>query len=103
MRKITSNLNVDSIRTQFPLLKETVNGNPLIYFDNAATTQKPNSVIDVISNFYRHDNANVHRAVHTLGTRATLAFEEAREKIQHFIHSQIPTYFIFILRTTERI
>ena len=103
MRKITSNLNVDSIRTQFPLLKETVNGNPLIYFDNAATTQKPNAVIDAISNFYQHDNANVHRAVHTLGARATLAFEEVREKVQHFIHAKVPQECIFVRGTTEGI
>src|SRR3990167_5198357 len=103
MSKINSNLNVDSIRAQFPLLKETINGNPLIYFDNAATTQKPNSVIDVISNFYQHHNANVHRAVHTLGTRATLAFEEAREKVQHFIHAKIPKECIFVRGTTEGI
>ncbi|OGV51420.1 MAG: cysteine sulfinate desulfinase [Legionellales bacterium RIFCSPHIGHO2_12_FULL_42_9] len=103
MSKINSNLNVDSIRAQFPLLKETINGNPLIYFDNAATTQKPNSVIDVISNFYRHDNANVHRAVHTLGARATLAFEEAREKVQHFIHAKVPQECLFVRGTTEGI
>ena len=103
MSKKTSNLDVNSIRAQFPLLKETVNGNPLIYFDNAATTQKPNAVIDAISNFYQHDNANVHRAVHTLGARATLAFEEVREKVQHFIHAKVPQECIFVRGTTEGI
>lgn len=103
MSEIDSNLDVPFIREQFPLLKETVNGNPLIYFDNAATTQKPKRVIDAISNFYRHDNANVHRAVHTLGARATLAFEEARKKVQRFIHAKASQECIFVRGTTEGI
>lgn len=103
MKKTYANLDVNGIRAQFPILKETVNGNPLIYFDNAATTQKPMSVINAISNFYQHDNANVHRAVHTLGARATLAFEAAREKLQRFIHAKSPRECIFVRGATEAI
>ncbi len=106
MSKLDTTLDafdVGLIREQFPLLKETVNGCPLIYFDNAATTQKPKSVMEAMTHFYQHDNANVHRAVHTLGARATLAFEKAREKIQRFIHAQASQECIFVRGTTEGI
>ena len=64
-------LDIQKIRADFPVLDQQVNGSPLIYFDNAATTQKPKSVIDAIAHYYSHDNANVHRSVHALGARAT--------------------------------
>ncbi|MCJ7763129.1 aminotransferase class V-fold PLP-dependent enzyme, partial [Candidatus Bathyarchaeota archaeon] len=69
------------IRDDFPILKRKINGNPLIYFDNAATTQKPNQVIAAITDFYENHNGNVHRAVHTLSQEATELHEKAREKI----------------------
>ena len=103
MTKRESNLDVALIREDFPLLKETINGSPLIYFDNAATTQKPNRVIDSISHYYRHDNANVHRAVHTLGERATIQFEDARTKVQHFIKAKNFHECVFVRGTTEGI
>lgn len=68
-------LNIESIRKQFPVLHQLVNGRPLIYFDNAATTQKPLSVINAIKNYYEQDNANIHRGIHTLAERATADFE----------------------------
>ena len=68
--------NVEQIRAQFPALKQEVNGRPLVYLDSAATTQKPQAVIDAIVHYYQHDNANVHRAAHALSGRATSAFED---------------------------
>ena len=103
MTRINAQLDSAIIREQFPLLKETINGSPLIYFDNAATTQKPQSVIDSITHYYQHDNANVHRAVHTLGERATVGFEDARAKVQHFINAKNPHECIFVRGTTEGI
>ena len=103
MTKLDFGFDRAAVSAKFPILKETINGHPLIYFDNAATTQKPNSVIDAISNYYQHDNANVHRAVHTLGNRATLAFEKARDKAQRFIHAKVPQECIFVRGTTEAI
>ncbi|MCX7117071.1 MAG: cysteine desulfurase [Legionellales bacterium] len=96
-------MNIQAIRRDFPALHQMVNDHPLIYFDNAATTQKPAAVIDAIANYYRHDNANVHRAVHTLGARATLQYEAAREKAQRFIHAKKSCECIFVRGTTEAI
>ena len=70
------------IRKQFPILNQEVNGHPLVYLDSAATSQKPMSVIETIDDYYRAYNSNVHRGVHTLGTKATDAYEGAREKVQ---------------------
>ncbi|HAE86980.1 TPA: cysteine desulfurase CsdA, partial [Candidatus Marinimicrobia bacterium] len=72
----------DDIRKAFPILQETINGHPLIYMDNAATTQKPRQVIDAISRYYLHQNANVHRGVHTLSQKATDLFEASREEVR---------------------
>lgn len=96
-------LNIEAIRRDFPALNQTVNDEPLIYFDNAATTQKPKAVIDAMSHFYSHDNANVHRSVHTLSARATLQFEAAREKVQYFINAPHARECIFVRGTTEAI
>ena len=74
--------DVQKIRADFPVLNQIVNDEPLIYLDNAATTQKPQSVLDVLNHYYLHDNANVHRGVHTLAERATAEFEAARKKVQ---------------------
>lgn len=96
-------LDIAAIRRQFPVLQQTVNDNPLVYFDNAATTQKPKAVIDAISHYYQHDNANVHRGVHALSARATMQFEAARSKVQRFINAPLACECIFVRGTTEGI
>ena len=102
MKKIES-ASLEAIRRDFPALHQSVNGHPLIYFDNAATTQKPLAVIDAINEFYRHDNANVHRAVHALSNRATKLFEEVRTKVMRFINAYSTRECIFVRGTTEAI
>ncbi|MGH2644486.1 MAG: aminotransferase class V-fold PLP-dependent enzyme, partial [Chitinophagaceae bacterium] len=92
--------DVKSIRKKFPALHQKVNGHPLVYFDNAATSQKPQEVIDALSHFYENDNANIHRGIHTLAERATAAFEETRKAIQSFIHSSEVEEIIFTSGTT---
>jgi cysteine desulfurase/selenocysteine lyase len=91
------------IREDFPILKRKINANPLIYFDNAATTQKPTQVIEAIRDFYEHHNANVHRAVHTLSLEATELHEKARENISRFINARDATEIVFVRGTTEAI
>ena len=81
-------MDIQALRKDFPILKRKVNDNPLIYFDNAATTQKPCQVIEAIDNFYLKYNANVHRAVHTLSLEATDLYENARQKITKFINAK---------------
>jgi cysteine desulfurase / selenocysteine lyase len=93
-------MNITEIRQQFPILHQEVNGNPLVYLDSAATSQKPNQVIDAVSNYYRLDNSNVHRGVHTLGTRATDAYEGAREKVRKFINAKSIQEIIYTRGTT---
>ncbi|MCO4878533.1 family 2A encapsulin nanocompartment cargo protein cysteine desulfurase [Paraburkholderia caribensis] len=95
--------DVNAIRRDFPILQERVNGNQLIWFDNAATTQKPQSVIDRLSYFYQHENSNIHRAAHTLAGRATDAYEHARETVQRFIGASAPEEIVFVRGTTEAI
>jgi cysteine desulfurase/selenocysteine lyase len=90
-------------RGDFPILNEVVHDKPLVYLDNAATTQKPIQVIDAIREYYLHDNANVHRAIHTLGERATEAFENARVKIANFISAPSEKQIIFTRGTSEAI
>ncbi|MFO7550493.1 MAG: cysteine desulfurase [Haliea sp.] len=92
-----------AIRLDFPILQQQVNGQPLIYLDNAATTQKPEAVIEAISHYYRHDNANVHRGAHTLSDRATVAFENARTTVARFINSPAPSQVIWVRGATEAI
>ena len=89
------------IRADFPVLNQIVNDEPLIYLDNAATTQKPQAVLDVLKHYYLHDNANVHRGVHTLAERATAEFEAARKKVQQFIHANSNKEIIFTKGTTD--
>lgn len=96
-------LDVDSVRADFPILSETVNGRPLIWFDNAATTQKPRAVIDRLTYFYEHENSNIHRAAHELAARATDAYEDAREVVQHFLNAARPEEIVFVRGTTEAI
>lgn len=91
------------IRNQFPILNQLIHNQPLIYLDNAATTQKPNCVIDALSNYYRKDNANIHRGVHTLAERATFAYEHARQNVAAFINAQSSEEIIFVRGTTEAI
>lgn len=92
-----------AIRRDFPILRQEVNGQPLVYLDNAATTQKPELVIEAISHYYRHDNANVHRGAHTLSDRATVAFENARSTVSRFINSPAPSQVIWVRGATEAI
>ena len=95
--------HVDSVRADFPILSQSINGQPLVYLDNAATTQKPNSVIDALCHYYRFDNANVHRGAHTLSDRATAGFEGARVKVQTFINAPSSNEVIWTRGTTESI
>ncbi len=96
-------LDVDAVRRDFPILRQTVHGRPLAWFDNAATTQKPQCVIDAISNFYSRDNSNIHRGAHTLAARATDAYEGARAKTQRFLGASSSNEIIFARGTTEAI
>lgn len=96
-------LDVNAVRRDFPILRETVNGRPLIWLDNAATTQKPQCVIDRLVEFYRRENSNIHRAAHELAARATDAYEEAREKSRRFLNAQSTNEVVFVRGTTEAI
>jgi cysteine desulfurase/selenocysteine lyase len=100
---IQNRFDIEAIRAEFPILRRKVHGKPLIYFDNAATTQKPRSVIDFIRDYYEQENANIHRGVHTLSQDATLAYERAREKIARFINAAETREIIFTRGTTESI
>jgi cysteine desulfurase/selenocysteine lyase len=91
------------IRQDFPILKRKVHGQPLVYLDNAATSQKPNSVIEAIDNYYRFQNANIHRGVHYLSSEGTAAFEKTREEIRQFIHAEKNHEIIFTRGATESI
>ncbi|WP_020167655.1 MULTISPECIES: family 2A encapsulin nanocompartment cargo protein cysteine desulfurase [Methylotenera] len=95
--------NADLVRKDFPILNEQVNGRPLIWFDNAATTQKPQVVIDRLAYFYAHENSNIHRAAHELAARATDAYEDARETVRRFINAPSVDNIIFVRGTTEAI
>jgi len=100
---VAQNLDIISIRNQFSILHQEVNGKPLIYFDNAATTQKPQAVIDALVKYYSHDNANIHRAAHTLAARSTDMFEDTRKTIQAFINAKEIEECIFTKGVTESI
>jgi len=95
--------DVNLVKADFPILKTIVNGRRLVWLDNAATTQKPQQVIDRLSYFYQHENSNIHRAAHELAARATDAYEEARKKVQHFINAASPNEIVFVRGTTEAI
>lgn len=94
---------LDSVRAHFPILLETIRGKPLVYLDNAASTQKPTEVIEAISNYYRHDHANVHRGVHALSQRATDRFERARSLVRGFLNAGEDAEIIFTKGSTEAI
>ncbi|SNR92536.1 cysteine desulfurase / selenocysteine lyase [Methylobacillus rhizosphaerae] len=95
--------DVNLVRKDFPILRELVNGRPLIWLDNAATTQKPQAVIDRLSYFYQHENSNIHRAAHELAVRATDAYEGARETVRRFINAPAVENIVFVRGTTEAI
>ena len=96
-------LDADRIRADFPALAQEVNGKPLVYLDNAATTHKPGAVIEAVSGFYSRDNSNVHRGLHTLSQRATTAYELARQKVREFINAAETREIVFLRGTTEAI
>ena len=96
-------LDAGALRRDFPILAERVNGHPLIWLDNAATTQKPQEVIDRLSYFYEHENSNIHRAAHELAARATDAYEDARARVAHFLGASSREEIVFVRGTTEAI
>jgi cysteine desulfurase/selenocysteine lyase len=100
---ILSDLEINAIRSEFPILNQKINDYDLIYFDNAATTQKPKAVIQAIAKYYEHDNANVHRGVHALSVRATEEYEAARTRVKRFINANSVQECIFVRGTTEAI
>lgn len=102
-RNIGNGLDVAKIRREFPLLCETVHGKPLVYFDNGATSQKPQAVIDAINRYYCQENSNIHRGVHHLSEQATAAYEAARVKVRQFINAGTTAEVIFVRGTTEAI
>lgn len=102
-RGFNASFDVHQIRQDFPILQETVNGRPLVWLDNAATTQKPRPVIDRLKYFYEHENSNIHRAAHELAARATDAYEEAREKVRSFVGAGSVREIVFVRGATEAI
>lgn len=92
-----------AVRAQFPALAQEVGGHPLVYLDSAATSQKPQCVIDALSEYYEHDNANVHRGIHELSRRATVAYEGARVKLAKFIGAQDASELVWTRGTTEAV
>lgn len=104
MNRLTpSPLDLDALIQEFPILAQSINGHRLVYLDNAASTQKPDSVIETLSHVYRHDYANVHRGVHTLSQRASERYEGAREKVRAFLNARSTREIIFVRGTTEAI
>jgi cysteine desulfurase/selenocysteine lyase len=105
MKQIESatTLDINFIRSQFPILHQTLNGKPLVYFDNAATTQKPVQVIEKLSYYYNTINANIHRGIHTLAEKATAEYEATREAVREFINAKETAEIIFTQGTTQSI
>ena len=95
--------DVESIRQDFPILSQTVNGHPLVYLDNAATSQKPRSVLDAITGYYEGYNSNIHRGLHHLSEKATTAYEDARSKVKGFINAASEKEINFTKGTTEAV
>jgi cysteine desulfurase/selenocysteine lyase len=100
---MSNNLDIAAIRNDFPILNEIINGKQLVYFDNAATTQKPRVVLDAISGYYEHYNANIHRGIHQLAEKATAAFEDSRKRLQLFLNAPSSEEVIFTYGTTDGI
>lgn len=103
LQSIESGFDVYAIRKDFPILKQQVHGKPLVYLDNAATTQKPQAVIDTLVHYYRSENSNIHRGVHALSERATEAYERARTTVASFLNARDASEIIFVRGTTEAI
>jgi cysteine desulfurase/selenocysteine lyase len=103
IQKASPSFDAERVRQDFPILHQTIHGHPLVYLDSAATSQKPQVVIDAVSRFYLSDNSNVHRGVHRLSERATAAFELAREKVRRFINAGKVEEVVFVRGTTEAI
>ena len=101
--KAARRFDVQSVRREFPILHQLIKGKPLVYLDNAATTQKPQAVIEAIRNYYERDNANIHRGVHTLSQRATGHYEAARETVRRFLNAAHASEIVFVRGTTEGI
>src|SRR5499427_7945128 len=99
----TTNLDVTRIRADFPILQQHVHGRPLVYLDNAATTQKPQAVIDRLVRYYDEENANIHRGVHTLSVEATDAYDAARERVRRFLNAADAREIVFVRGATEAI
>ena len=99
----TPALDVERLRQDFPILAQRVRGKPLVYLDNAATSQKPRAVIDAVTRFYAAENANIHRGVHYLSERASAAYDEVRERVARFLHAATPSEIVFTRGTTEAI
>lgn len=100
---LKSNTGIEDLRSQFPILTQKVNGRDLIYFDNAATSQKPSTVIDKIKTYYEKENANIHRGVHSLSQEATTAYEQARLKVSNYLNAKSDAEIIFTKGTTDGI
>src|SRR5262245_40136443 len=95
--------DIDKVRRDFPILHQKVHGKPLVYLDNAATTQKPLPVIEALEHYYRHDNSNIHRGVHALSERATEHYEMTRAAVQRLLNAADTKEIIFLRGTTEAI
>ncbi len=102
-RAARSNVDWVALREDFPILRERVNGHPLIYFDSAASSQKPRAVLDSVRSYYEHENANVHRGLHTLSARATEHYERSRQRVADFIGASSADEIVFTRGTTESI
>jgi cysteine desulfurase/selenocysteine lyase len=102
-RPLATGLDIDKIRADFPILKQKIHGKPLVYFDNGATSQKPQVVIDALHRYYAAENSNIHRGVHFLSEQATAAYEAARQKIKTFVNAPSEQEIIFVRGTTEAI
>ena len=102
-RAATAHVDWKAIREDFPILREQAHGQPLIYFDSAATSQKPKQVLEALQNYYEHDNANVHRGLHELSSRATEAYERSRRRVAEYLSAASPDEIVFTRGTTESI
>ena len=103
MQPVLAPIDIQRVRQDFPILDQMVNGKPLVYLDNAATNQKPISVLNALTHYYEHDNANIHRGIHTLAERATHDFEASRQKIREFLNAKHLEEIIFTYGTTDGI
>ena len=101
--ELTSGYDVERVRRAFPILAQRIYGKPLVYLDSAATSQKPQAVIEAMSRFFLEENANVHRGVHYLSVRATEAYEQARAKVQGFLNAEQVEEIVFVRGTTEAV